>query len=71
MKKENNYKVVFGGATITKKEAQRAGVALIFGMIGIVGVSFIFGLRNKIGLFFIAFGFAVVGYFFIARKIYK
>ena len=44
---KDDYKVIFGGATISKNEANKVGVALIFGFIGISAIGFTFGLKNK------------------------
>ena len=45
---KDDYKVCFSGATISKREANKAGVALLFGFIGIVTIGFAFGIRNKL-----------------------
>lgn len=72
MKKDNDdYKVIFGGATISKLEANRVGVALIFGMFGIVALGLTLGLQNKLQVFIVSFVLACVGYFGIAKRIYK
>jgi hypothetical protein len=68
---DDEYKVIFGGATISSKEAKKVGVALIFGFIGILVIGLSLGLKNKLAIFVIAFILACVGYFGIANKIFK
>jgi hypothetical protein len=70
-KDKDDYKVIFGGATISKKEANKAGVALLFGFIGIVAIGFTFGLKNKLLIFIISLALGCIGYFGIANRIFK
>ena len=70
-KNEDDYKVVFGGATISKTEAKRVSVALLFGMVGIVAVGLTLGLQNKLQVFIVSLALAGIGYFGIAKRIYK
>ena len=70
-KDDDDYKVIFAGATISKKEANKVGVTLIFGFIGIVVIGLSLGLKNKLLIFIIAFILACIGYFGIANKIFK
>ena len=67
-KSEDDYKVIFGGATISKKEAKRVSVALLFGIVAIGTLGFVFGLRKKGAVFILSFIFAVFGYFVVARQ---
>ncbi|WP_129128293.1 hypothetical protein [Geomonas oryzae] len=72
MNKDNDdYKVIFGGATISKLEAKRVGATLILGMIGIVTLGLTLGLQNKLQVFIMSFALACIGYFGIAKRIYK
>ncbi len=69
--KEDDYKVIFRGATISKREANKVGVALLFGFIGIVTIGLTFGIKNKLTLFVIALILACIGYFGIANRFFK
>jgi preprotein translocase subunit SecF len=70
-KDKDNYKVLFSGATISKKEANKVGIALIFAMVGAVLIYFTFGIENKTAVFFICLALSSIGYFGIANKIIK
>jgi hypothetical protein len=70
-KDKDDYKVIFAGATISKKEANKVGVALLFGLIGVVVIGLSLGLKNKIAIFILALFFAFTGYFVIANKVCK
>jgi hypothetical protein len=70
-KDEDDYKVVFRGATISKKEAKRVTVTLLFGMVGIIAIGLTLGLKNKVLVFVLSFLLALIGYFGIAKRIYK
>jgi multidrug efflux pump subunit AcrB len=67
-KDDVDYKVIFAGATISKKEANKVGVTLIFGSIGIVVIGLLLGLKNKLLIFIIAFILACIGYFGMKRR---
>jgi len=66
-KSEDDYKVIFGGATISKKEAKRVSVAFLFGIVAMCVIGFAFGLRNKGAVFILSLIFAAFGYFVVAR----
>ena len=68
---KDDYKVIFGGATISKKEANKVGVALIFGFVGIVIIGLTLGITNKLVIFLIAMILACIGYFGIANRLFK
>ena len=70
-KDKDDYKVVFGGATISKIEAKKVGVALLFGMVSIVAVCITIGLHDKFQVFIVSLALAGIGYFGIAKRIYK
>ncbi len=70
-KDEDDYKVIFRGATISKKEAKRVRVTLLFGMAGIIATGLTLGLKNKILIFILSFLLSLIGYFGIAKRIYK
>ena len=68
---KDDYKVVFRGTTISKKEAKRVSIALLFGMVGIVAIGLTFGLKNKNEIFILSLALAGIGYFGIAKRMYK
>lgn len=67
----NDYKVIFGGITISKKEANKVRLALIFGFIGAISIYFAFGIENKIAVLLICLTLSGIGYFGIANKLFK
>jgi hypothetical protein len=68
---KDDYKVCFSGATITQRESNKAGVALLFGFIGIVVIGLAFEIQNKLVLFVIALILVSIGYFGIANRLFK
>ena len=70
-KEKDDYIVLFKGAKLSKKEANKVGVALIFAMIGAVLIYFAFGIENQTAVFLICSALASIGYFVIADKIIK
>jgi len=71
MKDKDDYKVLFGGATISKKEANKVGVALLFVFVGIVTIGLAFGIKNKLVIFTLSLILAGIGYFCIANRFFK
>ncbi len=53
MKNSDNddYKVCFSGAAISKREANKAGIVLFFEFMGIATIGFAFGIQNKLSIF--------------------
>ena len=70
-KDKDDYKVIFGGATISKKEANKVGVAMIFGLIGIVAIGLAFEITNKLAIGIISLILAFIGYFGITNMLFK
>ncbi len=68
---KDDYKVLFRGAMISTKEANKVGVALLFGFLGIVTIGFTFGIKDILTLFIISFVLACIGYFGIAGRYFK
>jgi len=68
---KDDYKVCFSGTTISKRESNKAGVALLFGFIGIVAIGFTFGIQNKLAIFVISLILVFIGYFGIANRLFK
>ena len=70
-KKEDDYKVVFRGATISKHEANRVGVGIICGLLGMVVAFLITGGNNKIIDYSIIAGSGTFGYIWLGKRIFK
>lgn len=70
-KNQDDYKVGFSGATISKNEANKVGVTLIFGLIGIVVIGLTFEITNKLAIGIISLILAFIGYFGIANRLFK
>lgn len=70
-KDKDDYKVIFGGAAISKKEANKVGVAMIFGLIGIVAIGLTFEITNKLAIGIISLILAFIGYFGIANRLFN
>ena len=70
-KDKDDYKVGFSGTTISKNEANKVGVALIFGLIGIVAIGLTFQITNKLAIGIISLILAFIGYFGIANRLFK
>jgi len=68
---KDDYRVCFSGTTLSKREANKTGVALLFGFIGMVTIGFAFGIQNKLAIFSIALILAGIGYFGIANRLFK
>ncbi len=65
------YFVLFRGAKISKREANRAGVGLIFGFAGAIISACLIGPENKIATIMICIFFVAIGYFWVGNKIFK
>jgi len=70
-KDKDDYKVGFSGTTISKNEANKVGLALIFGLIGIVAIGLTFEITNKLAIGIISLILAFIGYFGIANRLFK
>ena len=68
---KDDYKVGFSGTTISKNEANKVGVAMIFGLIGIVAIGLTFEITNKLAIGIISLILAFIGYFGIANRLFK
>lgn len=69
-KEKDNYVVLFKGAKLSKREANKVGLGVVFGVIGIF-VSIVAGVKNNLIAFILILIFAAVGYFIIGNKIFK
>jgi len=70
-KTQDDYKVCIWGTAVSKIEANRIGLAIIIGFIGVFLSVIVFGPQNKITAFFISFALAAFGYFGVAKKVFK
>ena len=70
-KKNNDYLVLFKGAKLSKREANKVGVGIIFGIIGIFVSIFITPMKNKIVDYAIIFIFIILGYYWVGNKLFK
>ena len=68
-KKDDDYKVGFSGATISKKDSNIAGLGLLFGAVGAVFSLLVFG-SNKPAAFLII-TICVVAGVIVANKIFE
>ena len=70
-KSVDEYIVLFQGAKLSRREANKVGLGLIFGLIGAVISIFLLGTENKEASLLVCFILAVIGYFWIGNKIFK
>jgi hypothetical protein len=73
-KKKNDYLVLFSGAKISKREANKVGLGLIFGIIGVVltvVINTATGKEFKIFNYIIIVVLTLFGYFIVGNKIFK
>jgi len=68
-KNDDDYKVVFSGATISKTNANKAGLGLIFGIAGAVFSVVVFG--NNKSAAFVTITICIVAGLIIGNKIFK
>ena len=70
-KEKDEYVVPFWGKLLSKREANKVGLAIILGMIGAIVAAFTVGPNNKVvALLIIAF-FAGAAYFWLGDRIFK
>ena len=70
-KGNNEYLVLFQGAKLSKREANKVGTGIIFGVVGMLG-TFLFPIgQTKIINYTIILIFAAIGYFLIGNKIFR
>ena len=67
----DDYVVLFKGAKLSKQEANKVGLGIICGVIGIVISLFTLGVENKFVSLIIISIFALFGYFVLANRIFK
>ena len=67
----DDYKVGFSGATISKHESNKVGLAIIVGLIVAVTTFFIFGIQNKLAIFFISLVSVATAYFVLAKAVFN
>jgi hypothetical protein len=70
-KPEDEYNVWIWGSKVPKIDANRFGIAVIIGFVGVIFSFMIFGPQNKLIAFLISLALASIGYFGVAKKIFK
>ena len=70
-KSKDQYITLFQGAKLPKREANKVGIGLIFGLLGAVLSGFLFGLEYKIAAIIICGIFVGFGYFIVGNKLFK
>lgn len=71
MRKENDYYILFKGAKVNKVQANRIGVGVIFGIIGIILTIFLpYEKKHFINYLMLLISVAV-GYFIVSPKLFK
>ena len=70
-KSKDQYIVIFKGAKLSRREANKVGIGLIFGLVGAMLSGFCFGSDHKISAFIICGIFVGFGYFVVGNKLFK
>lgn len=70
-KERDQYLVLFGGARLSKREANKAGLGLAFGFAGVIVSLFSFGSSAKVLAVIVMILFAGFGYFFLGNRLFK
>ena len=68
---DDDYVVVFQMEKLSKHEAKKVGIGILFGLVGLIISLFIFGGKYKIPSFIIIGIFLFIGYFLIGNKFIK
>ncbi len=68
-KQKDEYVVLFQGAKLSKRDANKAGLGILFGLVGAI-IPISFGLENKFITLLIICLFAGFGFFFVGNKIF-
>ena len=73
MAKNNNgdYIVLFQGVKLSKEEANKVGLGIICGIVGIVTSLFTLGVEYKFASLIIISIFALFGYFVLGNRLFK
>ena len=71
MKNNNDYYIIFMGAKINRLQANRGGLGILFGIIGVVLTFFLPFREYRFINYVIIFFFAVFGYFVLGPRIFK
>ena len=70
-KSKDQHITLFQGVKLSKREANKVGLGLIFGLVGAVLSGFLFGLEQKVAALMISGIFVGFGYFIVGNKLYK
>ncbi len=71
MADNDDYYIFFKGAKVTKKQGNRIGIGILFGIIGSVIIPFLPIGTNRSISYCILLSFVLVGYFIIAPRIFR
>ena len=69
-KEKDDYVVLFGGAKLSKREANKVGLSLLCGFIGSI-ISILTGTDNRFLTGVILLASAFIGYFVLGNRIFK
>jgi hypothetical protein len=67
---QDEYMVLFSGAKISRRNANKCGVALVSGLVGIL-VCLGLGVTHSAGVVVVLLLFVVLGYFWIGRMLFN
>ena len=70
-KKKDDYLILFQGAKLSKREANKAGVGVIFGLIGVFLTHFIQVGQSRIVNYIIIIICSLIGYLGLGNRIFK
>jgi hypothetical protein len=68
---DDDYLVLFKGAKLQKREANKVGLGIIFGIAGMLLTNLIPIAKGNFFNYAVIFIFAAIGYFVIGNKIFK
>jgi len=69
--KKDDYFVLFKGAKISKREANKVGLGIILGFIGMFVAFLMTRGTNKIMEYIIIIVFAIIGYFWLGNRLFR
>ena len=70
-KTKDDYIVLFQGIKLSKQQANKVGLAIIMGIIGLLVSSFLIDVRNRVIELILIFCFVLFGYFWLGNKLFK
>ncbi len=70
-KEKDDYIVLFQQAKLSKHEANKVGLGLIFGVIGVIICAIFLGPDHKFIGITLCIIFAIIGYLWVGNKVFK